>query len=111
VYLVLSKLQAAAPPEVLYEVFLAPSREAAGATPSARQHVGTINFFNAVSHGEEAQSLVDDDRFVSFDVTSLVRRWHVEKRLKAEPSVIFVPVGQPTAEAKPVIGALELMQQ
>lgn len=110
VYLVLSKLQAAAAPDVLYEVYLAPSKQAE-AKPSAKHQVGTINFFNAVSHGEDAESLGDDERFVSFDVTSLVRRWHLEKRLKAEPTVTIVPVGEPATDARPVIGSLELMPQ
>jgi tyrosinase len=110
VYLVISKLQAAAQPEVLYEVYFAPSEETRG-KPPARHRVGTINFFNAVSHGEDAQSLVNDERFVSFDITRLVRRLHLEERLKAEPSVVIVPVGEPATDAKPVIGSIELAFQ
>jgi len=110
VYLVISKLQAAAQPNVLYEMYFAPSEEARG-KPPARHRVGTINFFNAVSHGEDAQSLVNDERFVSFDITRLVRRLHLEGRLKAEPSVTIVPVGEPATDAKPVIGSIELTFQ
>jgi hypothetical protein len=110
VYLVMSKLQAAAQPNALYEVYFAPSEEAV-AKPSARHRVGTINFFNAVSHGENAQSLVNDERFVSFDVTSLVRRLHLEGRLKAEPSITIVPAEEPATDARPVIGAIELILQ
>lgn len=110
VYLVISKLQAAAQPEILYEVYFAPSEETRG-KPPAGHRVGTINFFNAVSHGEDAQSLVNDERFVSFDITRLVRRLQLEERLKAEPSVTIVPAGEPATDAKPVIGSIELAFQ
>ncbi len=110
VYLVISKLQAAAQPNVLYDIYFAPSEEAV-AKPPARHRVGTINFFNAVSHGEDAQSLVNDERFVSFEVTSLVRRLQLEGHLKAEPSITIVPAGEPATDAKPVIGSIELVLQ
>lgn len=110
VYLVISKLQAAAQPEVLYDLYIAPAE---GATPktSLRHRIGTINFFDFVSHGEEDHFLQTDDRFVSFDVTDLVRHLHLEKQLKAEPSVMIAPVGEPAANARPVIGSIELMLQ
>jgi tyrosinase len=108
VYLVISQLQAAAEPGVLYEVYLAPSEEAMG-KPSAKHRVGTMNFFDAVSHGEEAH--VNDDNFVSFDVTSLIRRWHLEKGLKAEPSITIVPVGEPATDAKPIVGSIKIIAQ
>jgi tyrosinase len=110
IYLVMSKLQAAEQPAVLYDVYFAPSKEAA-AKPPARRRVGTINFFNAVSHGEHAQSLVNDDRFVSFEVTDRVRRLQLEGLLKEELSVAIVPAGEPAADAKPVIGSIELALQ
>ncbi len=110
VYLVISKLQAVAQPDVLYNLYFAPSEEAVSKLP-ARHRVGTINFFNAVNHGEDADPLVNDERFISFDVTNLVRRLQLEKRLKTEPSVIVVPAGQPETDAKPVIGSIELRLQ
>lgn len=108
VYLVISKLQAAAEPGVLYEVYLAPSEEAVG-KPSAKHRVGTMNFFDAVSHGEETH--VNDDNFVSFDVTNLIRRQQLEGRLKAEPAVTMVPAGEPAADAKPIVGSIEVIAQ
>lgn len=111
VYLVLSNLQTVAQPNVLYDVYLAPSEEAA-AKPPARRRVGTINFFDAESHGEHAQSSANDERFISFEVTGLVRRLQLEGRFKkAEPSVILVPTGEPATDAKPVIGSIELFLQ
>jgi tyrosinase len=108
VYLVISKLQAAAEPGVLYEVYLAPSEEALG-RPSAKYRVGTINFFDAVSHGEEVHA--NDDDFVSFDVTNLIRRQQLEGRLKTEPAVIMVPAGEPAADAKPIVGSIQVIAQ
>lgn len=110
VYLVMSKLQAAAQPDVLYDVYVVPS-EKAGGKSSARHRVGTINFFNAVNHSEDAESFVNDERFVSFDVTSLVRRLQLEGRLKAQLSVAIGPAGEPATDARPVIGSIELSVQ
>ncbi len=108
VYLVISKLQAAAEPGILYEVYLAPSEEAVS-KPSAKHRVGTMNFFDAVSHGEESH--VNNDNFVSFDVTNLIRRQQLEGRLKAEPAVTIVPAGEPAADAKPIVGSIEVIAQ
>jgi hypothetical protein len=108
VYLVISKLQAAAEPGVLYEVYLAPPGDAVG-KPSAKHRVGIINFFDAVNHGEEAHG--DDDDFVSFDVTNLIRRQHFEGRLKAEPVVTIVPAGEPATDATPIVGTIEVVAQ
>lgn len=111
VYLVLSNLQTVAQPNVLYDVYLAPSEEAV-AKPHARRRVGTINFFDAESHGEHAQSATNDERFISFEVTGRVRRLQSEGRFKkAEPSVILVPAGEPATDAKPLIGSIELVLQ
>lgn len=109
-YLVISKLQATAQPNVLYDVYFAPS-EAAEPKPPVRHRVGTINFFNAVAHGEHTEALARDERFVSFDVTSLARSLQTEGQLKAEPSVTIVPAGEPASNAKPIIGAIELILQ
>lgn len=110
VYLVISKLHAAVEPEVLYEVYLVPSEEAV-TKPRAKHRVGTINFFDAVRQGEDAQSLATDESFVSFDITNHVRRLHLEGHLKSEPSVTIVPEGQPATDAKPIIGSIELAFQ
>ena len=110
VYLVISKLQAAVEPEVLYEVYLVPSEEA-GTKPRTKHRVGTINFFDAVRHGEDAQSLETDESFVSLDITHHVRRLLVEGHLKGEPSVTIIPEGQPATDAKPIIGSIELAFQ
>ncbi|MGC4095742.1 MAG: tyrosinase family protein [Nitrospira sp.] len=108
VHLVLSKLRAAAPPNILYEVYIVPAKKA-GTKPPARCRVGTMNFFNAVNHSEDPQSFDNDERFVSFDVTGLVRRWQLERRLKAAPLVIILPMGEPDPEARPEIGSIELI--
>lgn len=110
VHLVLSKLHALAQPDVLYDVYVVPSEEAA-AKPPAKHRIGTINFFEAVKHSNDAHSLQNDERFVSFDVTNHVRRLHVEKRLTTDPSLTLVPVGEPAGDATPVIGSLELVLQ
>jgi hypothetical protein len=77
--------------------------------PSAKYRIGTINFFDAVSHGEEAH--VNDDNFVSFDVTNLIRRQQLEGRLKNEPVVTMVPAGEPAADAKPIVGSIQVIAQ
>ena len=110
VFLVISKLQATSPPDVLYDVYLAPAAKAR-AQPSARHRVGTMNFFNAVNHGNDDQPPQSDERFVSFDVTNLVRRLQLEGQLKGEPSITIVPAGEPAIDAVPVIGTIELTLQ
>lgn len=111
IYLVMSKLQAAAQPNVLYDVYVATS-EKAGAKPSARHRVGTMNFFNAVSHSDdEAHSVINDERFVSFEITSLMRRLQLDGQLKAQPWVTIAPAGEPETDARPVIGSIELTLQ
>ena len=109
-YLVISKLRAAAQPNVVYDLYFAPPDHASG-KPSARHRVGMINFFNAVRHGEHAQALANDERFFSFDITNLTRRLQSEGRLEAEPLVFIVPAGEPATNAAPVIGSIELVLQ
>ena len=74
-----------------------------------------INFFDAVhladhsGHGGAAGQATD--KFFSFDVTELFKRLHLNKQLRAKPTLTIVPAGQPASAAKPVIGEISLVEQ
>ena len=73
-YLVVKDLHAWAQPEVLYHLYLTPSRATGGL--SQNMYVGNINFFDAEfhdhGHGKAGDAL--GENFYSFDVTDLLRR-------------------------------------
>jgi tyrosinase len=111
-YLVLKGLRAEALPEVLYHVYLEVPSDTA---PEKREdlYVGAINFFDAV-HGDHpagAPAAPGGSRFFSFDVTDLAKTLRAKGALSAKPTVTIVPVGQPAAEAKAVVGEITLVEQ
>lgn len=112
-YLVVKDLHAWAQPEVLYHLYLTPSRATAGL--SQNMYVGNINFFDAEfhdhGHGKAGDAL--GENFYSFDVTDLLRRMLDGGTVNAGESlaVTFVPGGQPNQNAKPLVGSIELVWQ
>lgn len=108
-YVKIEDLAAQAQPGVVYNVYLG-LPEGADPAESDRHLVGTINFFGAVPHGDEghgAHAEAMAERFVSFDVTEVARQLGDD----AAPSVTIAPVGQPAAEARPVLGRVSLVDQ
>jgi hypothetical protein len=108
VYLVVRGLRTNAPPDVLYQLYLALPP---GDVPKADgiHFVGSVNFFNAMSHGGSAQP--DTTRFYSFDVTDLIRTLRARKSLGDSTTVTIVPSNRPSAAAKPLIGEIALVEQ
>jgi tyrosinase len=110
-YLVVRDIRAAVAPGVMYNVYLdLPTASApSDATP---HHVGSIGFFGAVPHeGHPMDGAVPDPRFISFDVTEVVRDLQARQLLADKPVVTIAPVGRPAANAQAVIGALSLAEQ
>jgi hypothetical protein len=105
VYLVAKGLGTDAPPETIYQLYLGLPPGTAP-SPDGPYYVGALNFFNAV--GRSAGS---DPRFLSFDVTSLLKSLHAQSALTGNATVTIVPAGKPRADAKPVVGAISLVAQ
>ena len=105
IYLVAKGLGTDAPPETIYQLYLGLPPGTAP-NPDSPHYVGALNFFNAV--GRSAGS---DPRFLSFDVTSLLKSLHAQNALAGNATVTIVPAGKPSAGAKPVVGAISLVAQ
>jgi len=112
-YLVVKDLHAWAQPEVLYHLYLTPSRGAGGLNPNT--YVGNVNFFDAEfhDHGDGKSDDALGENFYSFDVTDLLRRMLDSGTGKARETlaVTFVPGGRPNRDAKPMVGSIELVWQ
>lgn len=112
VYLVLKDLKADAQPEAVYRVYLDMPPD----TPEARRqsyYVGIIHFFDAAGHGEHEGSSTSEDsgKFFSFDITRIAKALAAKGKLSSTPAVTIVPSGEPSAEAKPVIGDIKLIEK
>lgn len=105
VYLVAKGLGTAAPPETIYQLYLGLPPGTAP-DPDSPHYVGALNFFNVVGRGAGS-----DPRFLSFDVTSLLKSLHARGALTGNATVTIVPAGKPRAGAKPVVGAISLIAQ
>jgi hypothetical protein len=113
-YLVLKNLHTWKQPEVLFHVYLTPGRGTHGL--GRADYVGAINFFDAEfhDHGHGAMGDVLGENFFSFDVTEILSRiGHSGLKADARDSlyVTFVPGGQPTAGANPLVANIELARQ
>jgi tyrosinase len=109
-YLLLRGLSSNAPPGVLYAIHLDLPPNATPAQ-AAERLVGTINFFDAVPHPGHEGASVDKTRFISFDATEVVRALREKKQLSATPAVAITPIGRPSADAKPVIEEVSLVEE
>jgi tyrosinase len=109
VFLVVKGLQANVAPGVLYHVYL----ELPAGTSSVKRedlHVGILSFFNAVQHDHDGTGGPGLEKVASYDVTDLITKLRSKKQLSGKPSLTIVPVGQPAAEAKPVVGSISLVE-
>jgi hypothetical protein len=112
-YVVLRDLHTWKQPEVLYDLYLTP------AGPTARlgrdNYVGTINFFDAEfhDHGHGRMADVLGDNFFSFDVTEILRKIGRSGNPGAGNTltITFVPAGDPTPGARPLVATIELVRQ
>ena len=108
VYLVAKGLGTDAPPETIYQLYLG-LPQGTVPSPDGPYYVGALNFFNAVRGGAEAGR--SDPRFLSFDVTGLLKSLHSRDALGDNATVTIVPAGTPRANARPVINAISLIAQ
>ena len=108
-YLVLENAMADAQPGVVYDVYL-DLPQGAAATPASPYFAGTINFF-AAAHPMGAAAGAMPARTFSLDVTGMAKGLAARGQLTGTPSVTIVPAGQPDAAARPVIGAVRLVEQ
>jgi hypothetical protein len=108
VYLVAKGLGTDEPPETIYQLYLGLPQGTAP-SPDGPYYVGALNFFNAVRGGADAGR--SDPRFLSFDVTRLLKSLQSRNALGANATVTIVPAGKPRASARPVINAISLVAQ
>jgi hypothetical protein len=108
VYLVAKGLGADEPPETIYQLYLG-LPQGTVPSPDGPYYVGALNFFNAARGGAEAGR--SDPRFLSFDVTSLLKSLQSRNALDDNATVTIVPAGKPRANARPVINAISLVAQ
>ncbi len=102
IYIVLKDLCAAAPPGVLYHVYLDLPDNTRPAD-HGDNYVGSLNFFDA--------EVLPNGRFFSFDVTDIIRNLRAKKKLSENAAFTILPAGVPEAGAKPVIGVINLIEQ
>jgi len=102
-YLVLRALRTNEQPEVIYQVYLGLPANVAAVRDSS-YFVGTFNFFNAATRGE-------DDRFFSYEVTDLVRGLQAHGSLGESLGVTIVPAAKPNPAATPMVGEIALVRQ
>ena len=108
VYLVVRGLGTDAPPETIYQIYLGLPQ---GVAPTAdgAYYVGSLNFFNSVNGGASAAR--SDPRFLSFDVTGILKTLHSRNSLGGDATVTIVPASTPRASAKPIISEIALVAQ
>jgi hypothetical protein len=109
VYLVVKGFGADEPPGTIYQVYLGLPRDVAP-NPDGIYYVGALNFFNAMKGGatEMARS---DQRFLSFDVTDLLKTLQSRHSLGDDTTVTIVPAGKPVSTAQPMVGDIALVEQ
>jgi len=109
-FLVIRKLSSNAPPGTLFNIFLEVPGDVAGADAEANK-IGSIHFFDAVPHGGHGTAAASPQKFFSFDITDLAKRLVSEGRLTATPELTIAPADEVEADARPVVGEIELIEQ
>jgi hypothetical protein len=106
-YLVLRGLKSESQPGVLYNVYLNLPQGLAASGVNAH-HAGTLNFFDSVQHLHTGSN---EGKFVSFDVTEVLRDLQSRQLLAATPTVTMAPVGRPIAEARSVVSEIVIIEE
>jgi tyrosinase len=105
-YLVIRNLHSDVHPEAIYHVYLE-LPEGTAVKDGGEYQIGTINFFNHVPHQGHSGGLENGpEKFYSFDITDIAKRV-----LKDRPTVTIAPLGEPAADAKPIVGEISLVEQ
>lgn len=109
IYLVVKGFATDEPPETIYQVYLGLPPDVAP-SPDGIYYVGALNFFNA-TRGADAEAVRSDPRFLSFDVTGLLKTLQSRHSLGDDTSVTIVPAGKARSSAKPMLGDIALVEQ
>jgi len=112
-FIVVRGLHADQQPGVLYHIYLELPRDATDEQRNAH-HVGALNFFDAVSHGDhehETSAKKGTEKFISFNVTKLTKMLHSKKQLADKPTVTIAPAGRPAGDSNPTIGEINVIEQ
>ena len=106
IFVVLKDLSAAATPEALYRVYL-DLPEGTPDDPINSHYLGSFTFFDA-SHGGDHGGA---SKPYSFDATTVIANLQERAVLKPEHTITIVPSGQPSDDAKPVVGDISIVEQ
>jgi len=108
IFMVLRDLRAESQPGVLYHMYL--DVPEGGKAEAARNHfVGVVNFFASMHEGVGGGPTT---RFVSFEISRVLAKLKADGiSADTETSVTIVPSGEPSAEAKPIIGQIAILKQ
>lgn len=111
VFVVVKGLNTNVQPGVLYDVYLQ-LPEGTAPERGADFRIGTLSFFDT-GHGDHSvQGAGAQPKFVSFDVTDLMSKLAARKALDTSKlTLTFAPLGQPAANAKPVVGEVSIVEQ
>jgi tyrosinase len=106
IYLVLRDMATQDQPGVLYHIYLDLPAGSSAPAKDDPHYVGLLNFYNARAEGSPAV-------FRSFEVTDLLRNLQKQGLLSDQTTVTIIPSrgGALNANAKPVIGRIELVVQ
>jgi tyrosinase len=107
VFVVIKDLSAATTPEALYRVYL-DLPEGTPDDPINSHYLGSFTFFDAGGHGGDHAGA---SKPYSFDATNVIANLQARGALKPEHTVTIVPSGQPTEEAKAVVGDISIVEQ
>jgi hypothetical protein len=106
IFVVLKDLSAAATPEALYRVYL-DLPEGTPDDPINSHYLGSFTFFDA-SHGGDHGGA---SKPYTFEATTVIANLQARAVLKPEHTITIVPSGQPSEEARPVVGDISIVEQ
>ena len=107
-YLVIKNLYAEAPVQAIYRVYLDLPEGAAPSDPLNSHYVGSFNYFDSAGHERHAMHAAKP---YSFDITDVAANLGAMNLLKTEPTVTIVPSGEPSDDAKAVVGDISIVEQ
>ncbi len=103
-YLVIRDLRINAQPGVIYSLYLDVSEGASDEALLAHK-VGDLSFFHAMPGME----MNEPNRFVSYDITELVKRLGISAS-SGSVSLTIIPSGEPAAASEPLIGSITIQK-
>jgi tyrosinase len=108
IFVVLRDLSADSQPGVLYHVYLNVPEGGKPELPQDR-YIGAVNFFGSMHEGHDGGPTT---RFVSFEISRVLAKLKAGgMSAETATSVTIVPSGEPSAEAKPIIGQIAILKQ